>query len=264
MDEVKLNLSRPFVVLDLETTGVWLEKDKIIEIGLIKCQPDGPTESYARRVNPGIPIPAVVVELTGITDDDVKSQPYFGQIATEVLDFIGDSDLGGFNVERFDLPLLAREMAEAGYTFAWKGRSIYDAQQVYHYHEKRDLKAAYKFFCNKELEGAHSAMNDSEATLRVLAAQVQKYGGESGNLESLQGFSYQRREHFYDKTGKFRWWNGEVHPSFGKYAKYSLKELSHKHRSYLSWILKSDFSDEVKDLVENALNGNFPTQITEQ
>ena len=261
MNDVKIKLSRPFVVLDLETTGVWLEKDKIIEVGLIKCLPDGPTESYARKVNPGIPIPAVITELTGISDDDVKSAPYFNQIAIEILDFIGTSDLGGFNVERFDLPLLAREMSEAGHLFGWKSRNIYDAQQVYHYHEKRDLKAAYRFFCDKELEGAHSAMNDTEATLRVLAAQIEKYGGGEGNLESLQGFGYQKREYFYDKTGKFRWWNGEVHPSFGKYAKYSLRELAHKHRSYLAWMLKSDFSAEVKDLVENALNGNFPTKI---
>ena len=154
-----MKLTRPLIILDLETTGTWIEKDKIIEIAMVKCLPDGSKLTYEKFINPGIPIPPRATEVTGITDADVKDAPKFEQVAKEVADFIGpDSDLGGFNLERFDVPLLIREFSEAGMAFEWRSRTIYDAQKIYHIHEKRDLTAACKFYCDKELADAHSAL----------------------------------------------------------------------------------------------------------
>jgi len=256
-----MKLTRPLVVLDLETTGTWIEKDRIIEVGLIRCMPDGTKTTYAKRVNPGIPIPPVVTEVTGIRDEDVKDAPSFREIAQEVFDFLEGADLGGFNLERFDLPLLAREFEGAGIKFEWAKRVVYDAQKIYHVHEKRDLSAAYSFYCHKDIVDAHSALADSEATLEVLSSQVKKYGAGNESIESLKDFDYKRRTEFYDADRKFRWWNGELYMMFGKYAgKRSLKEVAKNDRGYLEWIVSQNFSDEVKDLVEGALEGHFPVQ----
>jgi len=255
-----VKLKKPLVILDLETTGTWVEKDRIIEIGMIRCLPDGKQEIYERRINPGMPIPAQVTDITGIKDEDVKEAPYFREVASEIIDFLKGVDIAGFNVERFDLPLLVRELKEAGHGFDWNNRKIYDAQKIYHIHEKRDLTAAYKFYCNEDLKDAHSALADSKATLDVLAAQLKKYGKGSSDIEALEGFDYQKREKFYDKDRKFKWWNGELYMMFGKYArKASLKDVAKKDRGYLEWILSQNFSEEVKDLVEGALEGHFPT-----
>ncbi|HOY09292.1 MAG TPA: 3'-5' exonuclease [Candidatus Omnitrophota bacterium] len=258
-----MKLQRPLVVLDLETTGTWIDKDRIIEVGMIRCLADGGRLSYEKRVNPGMPIPPEVVEVTGINNDDVRDAPYFRQIAGEVLEFLADADLAGFNIERFDLPLLTREFSDAGIKFDYSRRAVYDAQKIYHLHERRDLTAAYNFYCHKELEGAHSAIVDSEATLEVLAAQLNKYGRGAENLDALQGFDYKQRTDFYDTGRKFRWWNGELYMMFGKYArKEGLKTIAQKDRKYLEWILTQNFTDEIKDLVEGALEGHFPQPPT--
>ena len=141
-----MKLTKPVVVLDLETTGLWVEKDRIIEIGMIRTDPDGQRQVFVKRVNPGILIPEPIVKLTGIRNEDVKDAPPFKELVTDILAFIGNSDFGGFNVERFDLPLLEREVFDAGSRLEWRHRTVYDAQKIYHIHEKRDLKAAYRFF----------------------------------------------------------------------------------------------------------------------
>jgi len=256
-----MELSRPLVVLDLETTGTWIEKDKIIEVGMLRREPDGTETIYDQRVNPGMPIPAEAAQITGISDKDVKDAPSFRQIVKEVLAFMEGADLAGFNLERFDLPLLARECSEAGGKFEWRQSTVYDAQKIYHLNEKRDLTAAYQFYCGKELIDAHSALADVKATLSVLDAQVKNYGEGEQRLESLGRFEYKQRDDFYDKDRKIRWWNGELYMMFGKYARRTpLKEVARSDRGYLEWILKQNFSDEVKELVEMALEGHFPVQ----
>mgnify|MGYP001590891092 FL=1 len=254
-----MKISHSLVVLDLETTGVWVDRDKIIEIAMVKSFPDGRKETYLKKVNPGVPIPAVISQLIGITDADVKDAPAFKDIAKEVLVFVGDSDLAGFNIEKFDLPLLEREVREANLQFNWKAHKVYDAQRVYHLNEKRDLYAAYKFYCDKNLDNAHSALADAQATLEILEAQVAKYGNGDGNVEHLGQYRYRSTEEFYGREKKFRWWNGNLYMMFGKYAnKYTLQEIVQKDRGYLEWILSAQFSEDVKELVESALNGRFP------
>jgi len=255
-----MKLIRPLVVLDLETTGIWIEKDKIVEIGMVKCLPGGAVQKYVKRVNPGMPIPPKVSQLIGITDKDVKDAPPFKAITKEVLSFIGDSDLGGFHIERFDVPVLEREIIEAGLKFERGDRVIYDAQKIYHIHEQRDLMAAYQFYCDKNLTNAHSALGDAEATFEILSAQAHKYGGTGdGSIEDLKEFDYEQHSEYYDKERKFRWWNGDLYPMFGKYARrYNIREIANKDREYLSWMLTRDFSDEIKMLIEGALDGKFP------
>ncbi|HTL71006.1 MAG TPA: 3'-5' exonuclease [Candidatus Eisenbacteria bacterium] len=257
-----MKLTHPLVILDLETTGTWIEKDRIIEIGMIKCRGGGEVrETYVRRVNPGIPIPAVVTSITGIRDADVRNEPSFADLAREVLAFIGDSDFAGFNVERFDLPLLEREVFDAGLRLEWRHRTVYDCQKIYHIHEKRDLKAAYKFYCQKELQNAHSALGDTEAALEILSAQIAKYGGGNEYVESLIDFDYEPSTDFYDGDRKFRWWNGELYPVFGKYGrKHCVRELVEKDRAYLEWLITTDFDESVKTMLREALCGKFPAQ----
>lgn len=254
-----MKLTKPLVILDLETTGVWIEKDRIIEIGMIRCFPDDTRQTFATKVNPGMPIPPEVSEVTGIKDADVKDAPKFRDIAQQVFRFLEDADIGGFNVERFDLPLLEREFNDCGIKFDWSKRAVYDAQKVYHLHERRDLSAAYAFYCQKELKDAHSALADTQATLDVLAAQIAKYGNGQESIEALKEFDYRKRTEFFDNDRKLRWWNGELYMMFGKYARRtSLQEIAKNDKPYLEWILKQDFSDEVKDVIEQALEGHFP------
>ncbi|MDP8212352.1 MAG: 3'-5' exonuclease [Candidatus Zapsychrus exili] len=255
-----MKLLKELIVFDLETTGIWVEKDKIVEIAMIKCLPNGERVTYVKRVNPEMPIPRNVSELIGITNEDVKDAPVFKQIAKEIVDFIGDSDFSGFNVERFDLPVLCRELSTAGYNLELKTSRIYDAQKIFHVNEKRDLTAAYKFYCAKDLKNAHSALADTEATLQILSSQLEKYG-EDDDLQSLDKFDYKNNIEFFDDSRKFRWWNGKLYMMFGKYAKrYSLEELVKKDQGYLEWILSANFSEEVKDLIEDAIRGKFPKQ----
>jgi DNA polymerase-3 subunit epsilon len=254
-----MKISRPLVILDLETTGTWVEKDKIVEIGLIKLMPDGTRLDYIKRVNPGMPIPPNVTRIINITDADVKDKPCFKEIAKEALSFLGDSDLGGFNILRFDLPLLEREFYEAKLNFHWRDRDIYDAQKIYHIHEKRDLMAAYLLYCGKKLENAHSALSDAEATMDILNAQVGKYGSTELGIESLKDIDYERSSDYFDKERKFCWWNGQLYPTFGKHGKKKhIKDIAKDDREYLEWMLTRDFDNEVKAMIQKVLDGQFP------
>ena len=254
-----MKIDRSVIVLDLETTGIWVEKDKIVEIAMIKCDPTGNRETYLKRINPGIPIPPNVSQLIGIKDEDIKGAPSFKQVAEELIIFLKDTDLAGFNLERFDLPLLEREFFDAGIKWSWTGRTIFDAQKIYHINEKRDLTAAYKYYCQKDLEGAHSALADASATLEILCSQAEKYGDGTACFEILRQFNYKSLSDYYDEHRKFRWWNGELYPMFGKYAKrLSLQAIVRKDPKYLEWILAADFSEEIKELAGDALKGKFP------
>lgn len=226
-----MKLIKPLVILDLETTGTWIEKDRIIEIAMVRVAVDGQRSVFHQRVNPGMPIPPVVAELTGIRDEDVKDKPAFATIVVSAIDFLGGSDIGGFNVEKFDMPLFERECADAGHPFSFAGRAVYDAQKIFHVNEKRDLSAAYQLYCGKPLAGAHGAVADSQATLEVLEAQLLKYCPGEESVDALARFNYREQTEFFDTERRFRWWNGELYMMFGKYArKESLREIVRKDR----------------------------------
>ena len=193
---MNLNLKNPLAFFDLETTGVNTIKDRIVEISIIKIMPNGDEKTYTKRINPTIPIPKQASEVHGIYDDDVKNQPTFKEVAKEIARFIEGCDLAGFNSNKFDIPLLAEEFLRAGVDIDLRKRKFIDVQTTFHKMEQRTLSAAYKFYCNKDLNNAHSAEADTRATYEILKAQIEKYNELENSVEFLSKFSTQETYHF--------------------------------------------------------------------
>jgi len=255
-----LRLEKPLIVFDLETTGVDTDRDRIVEIAAVKVLPDGSRESRRRLVNPGIPIPAGATAVHGITDEDVRDAPSFSKIAQGFLDFLGDGDLAGFNVARFDVPMLARELRDCGLDLNAGARRVIDAMTIYHRKERRDLSAAVKFFLGRDHEGAHSADADVDATLDVLEAQLARYDDLPNTVAELDRWQRNVPENAVDAGGKFVWENGVAVVAFGKHKGRSLEEMVKKHRGYLEWIRGADFPEDAREIVQQALAGSFPTR----
>lgn len=213
---MQLNLTKPICFFDLETTGINITKDRIVEIAVLKVHPNGKEESKTWLVNPGIPIPKEVTAIHGISDADVADKPMFKEVAKEIYNMIKDSDLGGFNSDRFDIPLLAEEMLRAEIDFDMKNRLSIDVQTIFHKMEQRTLSAAYRFYCNKDLNDAHSAEADTNATYEVLKAQINRYEEIENDTKFLAEFS--TRKQFADFAG-FIGYNkkGEECFAFGKH-----------------------------------------------
>ena len=186
---MKLNLKRPIVFFDLETTGVDTSKDRIVEISMIKIMPDGEEITRTRKLNPTIPIPPEATAVHGITDDDVKDEPTFQQVAKSLAQFIQGCDFGGFNSNRFDLPVLVEEFLRAGVDVDLKRRKFIDVQNIFHKKEQRTLVAAYKFYCDRDLNDAHSAEADTRATYEVLKAQIERYDDLENDVDFLAEYS---------------------------------------------------------------------------
>ena len=211
-----LNLNKPICFFDLETTGVNISKDRIVEISILKVHPNGKEESKTWLVNPEIPIPKEVTAIHGISNEDVADKPNFKELAKEIHNMIKDADLGGFNSNRFDIPLLAEEMLRADVDFDMKNRVAVDVQTIFHKMEQRTLSAAYRFYCNKNLDDAHSAEVDTKATYEVLKAQIEKYDNLDNDVKFLADFS--ARKKFADFAG-FITFNKDYEEcfSFGKH-----------------------------------------------
>ena len=237
---MQLNLTKPICFFDLETTGVNISKDRIVEISILKVFPDGKEESKTWRVNPEMPIPKEVTAIHGISDADVANEPTFKELAKDIHQMIKDSDLGGFNSNRFDIPLLAEEMLRAEIDFDMKNRRAVDVQTIFHKMEQRTLSAAYKFYCNKNLDDAHSAEADTNATYEVLKAQLDKYDSLENNMNFLSEFSSRRK--FADFAG-FIIFNkeGEECFSFGKHKGKRVVEVLEQEPGYFGWLLNADF-----------------------
>jgi len=237
---MNLNLTKPLCFFDLETTGVNISKDRIVEISILKVNPDGSEESKTWLVNPEMPIPKEVTDIHGISDADVADKPTFKELVKEVYDMIKDSDLAGFNSNRFDIPLLAEEMLRADVDFDMKNRLAIDVQTIFHKMEQRTLIAAYKFYCDKDLNNAHSAEADTKATFEVLKAQIEKYDELENNSKFLAEFS--SRKKFVDFAG-FIAYNkkGEECFSFGKHKNKRVTEVLEKEPGYFGWLLNADF-----------------------
>ncbi len=237
---MKLNLIKPICFFDLETTGISITKDRIVEISILKVYPDGKEESKTWLVNPEMVIPAEVVEIHGISNEDVTDKPTFKALAKDIYNMVKDSDLGGFNSNRFDIPLLAEEMLRAGIDFDMKSRLAVDVQTIFHKMEQRTLVAAYKFYCNKNLEGAHSAAADTNATYEVLKAQIEKYDELENDTKFLADFS--SRKKFADFAGFIAYnEDGLECFSFGKHKDKLVTDVLEKEPGYFGWLLNADF-----------------------
>jgi len=244
---MNLQLSRPLAFFDLETTGTNTAKDRIVEIAIIKLNPDGSKESYSKKVNPEMPIPIVVSEIHGIYDVDILDCPTFKDIAEEVKTFITDADLAGFNSNRFDIPLLVEEMLRSGIDPEFDKKKFVDIQNVFHKMEQRTLVAAYKFYCNKDLTDAHSAEADTLATLEVLEAQIGKYENIQGDVDFLSEFTTMgvRTLDFSKRIAI----NEEDIPvfNFGKHKGIPVVDVFKKEPGYFNWLMKGDFTLDTKN-----------------
>ena len=245
---MKLNLKRPLVFFDLETTGVDTAKDRIVEISMVKVMPDGEEIVRTRLINPQMHIPEDATAVHGITDEDVKDQPTFAQIAKSLSHFIEGCDFGGFNSNRFDLPMLVEEFLRAGVDVDFKNRKFIDVQNIFHKMEQRTLVAAYKFYCNKDLTDAHSAEADTRATYEVLKAQLDRYSELQNDVAALAEFS--SRGETVDYAGRIVYNDkGEEVFNFGKYKGVKVSEVFQREPSYYDWMMNGDFPLYTKKVI---------------
>ncbi len=257
---MKLNLSKPICFFDLETTGVNVASDRIVEISILKVFPNGNKESYTWRVNPEMPIPKQSSDIHGITNEMVANEPTFKELANKVYQLIKDSDLGGFNSNRFDIPLLAEEMLRAEIDFDMKKALSVDVQTIFHKMEKRTLEAAYKFYCDKSLENAHSAEADTLATYEVLLAQLHRYEDLENDVNFLAEFSSHRD--FADFAGFIGYNKDGVEVfNFGKHKGSLVEDVLDKEPGYFGWLLNADFPLYTKQVLTRVKLRKLNTKI---
>ena len=241
---MQLKLDRPLVFFDLETTGTNPLQDRIVEISLIKVMPDGTELEKSRRINPGIPIPESSTAVHHITDEDVANEPTFKQIAQSLFELLEGCDIAGYNSNKFDVPLLMEEFSRVGLNFTTKGRRFVDVQNIFYAMEPRTLTGAYRFYCGKELEGAHGATADTRATLEVLKGQLARYPELENDVEKLSKVGQRQT---LDLAGRVALDdNGEPVFNFGKYKGMSVSDVLKRDPGYYSWILNSDFTLNTK------------------
>lgn len=246
---MKLNLEKPIIFFDLETTGTNIIQDRIVEISYLKIMPNGAERTYTQRINPGMPIPEASTLIHGITDDDVKECPAFKEVGKEIARDFEGSDIAGFNSNRFDIPMLAEEFLRAGINIDLSRHRLIDVQVIFHKMEERTLSAAYKFYCGKQLDNAHSAEADARATYEVLMAQLDRYPDVlKNNMKFLSEFSSFTRN--VDFAGRIiRNDKGEEVFNFGKYKDMPLIEVFERDPGYYSWILQGDFPLNTKQVL---------------
>lgn len=263
---MKLNLKRPLAFFDLETTGVNIATDRIVEISILKISPNNTEESKTYRINPQMPIPPESSFFHGIYDEDVQDAPIFSDVASEIADFIDDADLAGYNSNKFDIPLLMEEFLRAGVDFSLEDRHFVDVQNIFHQMEQRTLKAAYQFYCDKHLDDAHSAEADVRATYEVLKAQLSRYEGVGwenkagevsqpvvNDIPALHAFTNLSRP--VDFAGRLVYnEEGQEVINFGKHKGTLVEEVFEKEPSYYSWMMNGDFPLYTKKCLENIWN----------
>lgn len=253
-----IQLKRPLVVFDIESTGTSPRKDRIIELAAVKVMPDGSEESRCWLMNPTVHIPEETTQIHGIGDEDVKNCPTFADKAAEIFAFFEGADLSGYNADRFDIPCIEEEFARCGYNFAASRRKHVDVQRIYHKKEPRDLTAALKFYCGRAHDGAHGAEADTRATLDVLKAQLEKYGDVPRDVDEIDEWIAPHDPLNADRQGMIRWKNGEWTVNFGKKKGESLKKIMLDEPNYLKWVTKGDFDAELRMIAYDALEGRLP------
>lgn len=263
---MKLNLKRPLAFFDLEATGVNVGSDRIVEIAVLKAMPDGSEVILTKRINPEIPIPLVTSLIHGIYDEDIKDAQTFAQAAEEIASFIGDADLAGYNSNKFDIPMLLEEFLRVGIDFDMSDRKFVDVQNIFHQMEQRTLKAAYKFYCEKDIINAHSAEADIKATYEVLLAQLDKYADAEfedkqgvkskpvqNNVDALHQFTNMNK--VVDFAGRMVYnENGEEVINFGKHKGRTVEQVFDTEPSYYAWIKQGDFPLYTKKKLEEIWN----------
>ena len=243
---MKLKLTRPLVFFDLETTGTNITHDRIVEISIVKLMPDGTVVERSRRLNPEMPIPAEATAVHHITDDDVAGEPTFRQVAASLSKLLQGCDIAGFNSNRFDIPLLDQEFHRAGVDFDLNGVRFVDVQTIYHKKEPRTLVAAYRYYCGKELEEAHSALADTRATMEVLMAQLDVYDDLPVELDGLSEFANPNRN--VDLLGRLIYDDNKREViNFGKYKVRLAEEVLASDPGYYNWIMQGDFAQNTKN-----------------
>lgn len=247
-----LKLTRPLAFIDLETTGINLGTDRIVEIGMIKILPDGNRSTKRKLINPEMPIPQASADIHGITNEMVKDAPSFKQAANDIRQFLDNCDLSGYNSNRFDIPMLVEEFLRAGVEFDMKGRKLVDVQKVFHMMEQRTLTAAYKFYCQKNLEDAHSAEADARATMEILEAQVERYPQIGNTVDSIVKFTGE--EVVVDFARRFIMDKGVEVFNFGKHKGRPVTEVLKLEPQYYDWMMRGDFSLHTKQKLTEILN----------
>jgi DNA polymerase III subunit epsilon len=235
-----LKLHKPICFFDLETTGIQVSKDRIVEISILKVFPNGNKESKTWLVNPEINIPAETTAIHGISNEKVADEPTFKELAPIIYQMIKDSDLAGFNSDRFDIPLLAEEMLRAEIDFDMKNTVTIDVQTIFHKKEQRTLSAGYKFYCDKDLDGAHSAAVDTNATYEILLAQLERYPDLNNNVKELSEFSTRKKSVDFAGFIVFDKENNELF-SFGKHKGRKVEDVLQTEPGYYNWIQNADF-----------------------
>ncbi|MDR2359459.1 MAG: 3'-5' exonuclease [Prevotellaceae bacterium] len=242
---MRLNLKNPIIFFDVETTGLDIAKDRIVEISILKILPDNSEECKTRRINPTIPIPKAVQALHGISDADVAGCPTFPEVAKSLAAYMEGCDIAGYNSLKFDIPILAEEFIRAGVNFEFRKRKLIDVQTIFYKMEPRTLSGAFKFYCNKILENAHSAEADTRATYEVLQAQLDKYDTLQNDMAHLAAFSNDKR--LLDYAGRFVFNdNGEAVITFGKHKGKRVTDVLQEEPAYYTWIMSSDFTLDTK------------------
>ena len=249
---MKLQLSRPIAFIDLETTGVNISVDRIVELAIVKIMPDGSRQVKRKLINPLMPIPASASAIHGITDDLVKDAPSFKQVANEVKQFIDNCDMGGYNSNRFDIPMLIEEFLRIGIAFSVEGKKMVDVQKVFHMMEQRTLSAAYKFYCQKTLDDAHSAEADATATWEVLEAQIERYPQIGNTVESIVKFTGE--DDIVDFARRFVKEKGIEVFNFGKHKGKPVAQVLKEEPQYYDWMMKGDFAMNTKQKLTEILN----------
>lgn len=252
---MELKLSKPLCVFDLETTGLQIVTDRIIQIGIVKIFPNGKTENYKALVNPEMKIPEESILIHGITNEEVKNKPLFKDIAPDIVKFIGDADLAGYNSNKFDIPLLAEELIRTKIDFDLSNRHFVDVQNIFHKMEQRTLVAAYQFYCRKSVTDAHDALYDSKITLEVLKAQLSKYEDLESDIASLAEFSRMGELKSYDFAGRLaQKKSGEIVYNFGKHKGKSISMVMKEEPGYHGWMLNADFPLYTKQCLKKEVN----------
>jgi len=257
-----MKLDKPLCVFDLEATGTDVNQDRIVDICVLRVAPDGKETLFQSLVNPGVPIPPEATAIHKISNDMVASEPTLKDLAPKILDIFDGADVSGFNAAKYDIPLLTNELKRAGFDWPAEGRRVVDSFTIFARKERRDLTAAYKFYCGKDLSGAHRAEADVRAAAEVLFAQVERYPDLPKEMDGLAAFCAQVDASRVDAEGKFVWRNGEAAFGFGnKHKGKTLREVVANDRGYINWMIeKGAFSPDVIKICRDALAGVYPAK----